>query len=170
MVASAGQGLLGDAASPLFLDADLVPHRSLPPLGFNILMAVFGVVSFAYGTFFLVIGAWPVFGFLGLDVFLVWLAFRMNYRSARQRERIRLGPDTLRVERIGVRGDRREWRFQPYWLRVVFEEKDEETNRLLITSHGRWLALGAFLGPAQRRDLAASLQDALGRWRRHFQP
>ena len=161
---------MSEAASPLFLDAELAPHRSLPPLGFNILMAVFGVVSFAYGTFFLVIGAWPVFGFLGLDVFLVWLAFRINYRSARQRERIRLGPDTLHVERIGVRGDRREWRFQPYWLRVVFEEKDEETNRLLITSHGKWLALGAFLGPAQRRDLAATLQDALGRWRRHFQP
>lgn len=156
-------------AAPLFLDAELAPHRSLPRHGFNILMGVLGAVSFAYGLFFVAIGAWPVFGFFGLDVFLIWLAFHVNYRSARQRERIRLGLDTLLVERIGVRGERREWRFQPYWLRVIFEERDEETNRLLVTSHGRWLALGAFLGPAQRRDLAARLQDALGTWRRHFQ-
>jgi uncharacterized membrane protein len=159
---------MGDAASPVFLDAELAPHRSLPPRGFNILMAALGGVSFAYGLFFLALGAWPVFGFLGLDVFLVWLAFRVNYRSARQRERVRLGLDSLLVERIGVRGERREWRFQPYWLRVVFEEKDEETNRLLVTSHGRSLALATFLGPRQRREFATRLQEALGRWRRHF--
>jgi uncharacterized membrane protein len=154
--------------SPVFLDAVLAPHRSLPLHGFNILMLIAGLVSFVYGMVFVILGAWPVFGFLGLDALLIWLAFRASYRSARQTERIRLLEDRLTVERVDVRGARRNWLFQPYWLRVDFEEEDEATNRLSIRSHGRSLALATFLGPAQRRDFAHRLQSALGDWRAHF--
>jgi uncharacterized membrane protein len=159
-----------DAGAPaqppeVFLDAVLVPHRSLPPAGFLILMAMLGVVSFIAGMIFVLHGAWPVMGFFGLDVGLVYLAFRINYRSARREERVRLAADSLTVERIGVRGDRRRWRFEPAWLRIVFEEIDPETNRLSIRSHGRSLVLGSFLGAAERRDFAAALGAALGRWR-----
>jgi uncharacterized membrane protein len=157
------------ARSPVFLDAVLAPHRSLPRRGFNLLILVVGAVSFVYGIFFVVIGAWPVFGFLGLDVLLIWLAFRASYRSARQREHVRLVEDSLTVERTDIRGERWRWRFQPYWLRVVFEELDEDTNRLAIRSHGRSLALGTFLGPAQRRDFALRLNRALGDWRAHVE-
>lgn len=153
---------------PVFLDAVLRPHRSLPPRGFNILMAVVGVISFGYGMVFVMMGAWPVIGFFGLDVFLIWLAFRLNYRSARRHERVVLLEDRLTVERVGVYGERREWRFQPYWLRVIFVEEDEDTNRLAIASHGNSLTLGSFLGPAQRRDFAGTLTDALARWREHW--
>jgi uncharacterized membrane protein len=157
------------APSPVFLDAVLAPHRSLPRRGFNLLILVVGVVSFVWGLFFVLIGAWPVFGFLGLDVLLIWLAFRANYRSARQREHVRLVEDSLTVERTDRRGERRRWRFQPYWLRVVYEEEDETTNRLALRSHGRSLALGTFLGPAQRRDFALRLDRALGDWRAHVE-
>jgi uncharacterized membrane protein len=157
------------ASPPVFLDVVLRPHRSLPIRGFNVMMAVFGAVSFVYGLAFLVLlHAWPVFCFFGLDVFLVWLAFRLNYRSARQSERVRLVEDSLTVDRTSVRGERASWRFQPYWLRVRFEEKDEHTNRLVITSHGRSLTLASFLGPDQRRDFAARLDDALARWRAYW--
>lgn len=157
------------ARSPVFLDAVLAPHRSLPRRGFNILMLILGVVSFVYGSVFIILGAWPVFGFLGLDVLLVWLAFRASYRSARQREHVRLVEESLTVERTDVRGARRSWLFQPYWLRVVFEEEDEATNRLSIRSHGRSLPLGTFLGPAQRREFAERLQRALGDWRAYIE-
>lgn len=158
------------AAPPVFLDAVLRPHRSLPPRGFNILMLVLGLVSFAYGALFVIIGAWPVFCFFGLDIALIWLAFRLNYRSARQHERVVLAEDTLTVERIGIYGERRRWRFQPYWLRVVFEERDADWNRLAIASHGKSLVLGSFLGPEQRREFALRLKDALARWREHWRP
>jgi uncharacterized membrane protein len=157
------------APSPVFLDAVLAPHRSLPRRGFNILMLILGVVSFVYGSFFILLGAWPVFGFLGLDVLLVWLAFRASYRSSRQSEHVRLVEESLMVECTDVRGARRSWLFQPYWLRVIFEEEDEETNRLSIRSHGRSLPLATFLGPAQRREFAARLQRALGDWRAHIE-
>ncbi|MBV8653271.1 MAG: DUF2244 domain-containing protein [Alphaproteobacteria bacterium] len=156
------------AREGIFLDAVLVPHRSLPPRGFLLLMAVLGAVSFTAGMVFVLQGAWPVMGFFGLDVALVYVAFRINYRSARRQERVRLAEDELTVERIGVRGDRRRWSFQPYWARIVFEEEDEDTNRLTVTSHGRSLVLGSFLGAGERRNFASRLTEALVRWRAHL--
>jgi uncharacterized membrane protein len=156
------------AAPPVFLDAVLIPHRSLPPHGFRVLMVVFGGVSFAIGTLFWLLGAWPVIGFFGLDVVLVYGAFRLSYRSARRREIVRLLDDRLTVESIDVRGRRRQWQFQPYWLRVIFEEKSEEENRLILTSHGRSLIVGSFLAPTERRKFADRLKAALVRWRAHW--
>jgi uncharacterized membrane protein len=156
-------------ASPVFFDAVLYPHRSLPPRGFLVLMLLLGGVSFAAGMSFVLIGAWPIFGYFGLDVLLVYLAFRASYRSARMHEWVRLTKDMLTVERVGQRGERRRWQFQPYWLRVVLEERDQ-TNRLVLTSHGRELVVAGFLGPQERKNFAAALKDALTRWRQHIGP
>jgi uncharacterized membrane protein len=156
-------------ASPVFFDAVLYPHRSLPPQGFMVLMLVLSVVSFAAGVSFVLLGAWPIFGYFGLDVLLVYLAFRASYRSARMHEWVRLTADTLTVERVGQRGERRRWQFQPFWLRVVLEEQ-EETSRLVLASHGRELVVGGFLAPAERRNLAVALKEALSRWRQHIGP
>jgi uncharacterized membrane protein len=155
--------------SPVFFDAVLYPHRSLPPRGFLLLMLVLGGVSFAAGVSFVLIGAWPIFGYFGLDVLLVYIAFRASYRSARMHEWVRLTEHTLTVERVGRRGERRRWHFQPFWLRVVLEEQDE-TNRLVLSSHGREVVVGGFLAPAERKNLAAALKEALTRWRRHIGP
>lgn len=153
----------------MFFDAVLYPHRSLPPQGFVVLMLLLSGVSFAAGVSFVLMGAWPIVGYFGLDVLLVYIAFRASYRSARMHEWVRLTEDTLTVERVGRRGERRRWQFQPFWLRVVLEERDE-TNRLVLTSHGRELVVGGFLAPAERRNLAAALKEALVRWRRHIGP
>ena len=156
-------------AAPVFFDAVLYPHRSLPPQGFVLLMAVLGAVSFAAGMSFVLMGAWPICGYFGIDVLLVYLAFRASYRSARMHEWVRLTEHSLTVERVSQRGERRRWQFQPFWLRVRLEER-EETNRLVLTSHGRELVVGGFLAPQERHSLAAALKDALVRWREHVGP
>jgi uncharacterized membrane protein len=153
------------AAKPVFLDAVLRPHRSLPWRGFLVLMGAFGGVSFAIGLIFVLHGAWPVTGFFGADVGLFYLAFRLSYRSARQFEHVILAEDVLTVERVNIYGGVRRWCFEPFWLRVVFEEEDDDTNRLMVTSHGRSLVLGSFLSPRERKDFATALKQALGRWR-----
>jgi uncharacterized membrane protein len=165
---SAGPAL-AEPIGPVFLERVLLPHRSLPPRGFNLLMLLLGLVSFCVGVGFLALGAWPVCGFFGLDVLLVYIAFRVNYRSARRSETIRLAED-FTVERIGVRGDRRVWRFQPFWLRVVLEERPDESNRLSVRSHGRSLVIADFLPPPARRELARTIGDALRRWRAALNP
>lgn len=154
----------------VFFERVLLPYRSLPPRGFHVLMVSLGLLSVTVGIGFVSIGAWPVFGFFGLDVALLYLAFRLSYRSARQRETLRLAEEEFTVERIGIRGERWFWRFQPFWLRVVLEERGDETNRLFLASHGRTLAIGDFLPPMARREVAQSLRSALARWRAALNP
>src|SRR5690606_38230593 len=103
----------------------------------------------------------PVFGFCGLEVFLIWLCFRLSYRSGRMWERVRLTPAALTVERHLIDGTRQEWSFQPYWLRVVMDDPPEHDSRLTLASHGESLAIGGFLTPEERLDLARALRRAL---------
>jgi uncharacterized membrane protein len=159
----------GPSGRPFF-ERVLTPQRSLPSRNFHLLMGLLGLVSLAAGVGFVAVGAWPVIGFFGLDVALVYLAFRLNYRTARQSETIRLADDVFSVERVGVRGERRNWRFQPFWVRVILEERPGTSNRLLVASHGRSLVIGDFVPPATRRELAATLRDALTRWRNSLNP
>ncbi len=158
------------ATTEPFFERVLLPHRSLPPRGFHALMLLLGLISIVVGVVFVSLGAWPIFGFFGLDVAALYLAFRLSYRSARQREILRLAADDFTVERVDIYGAHRLWRFQPFWLRVVLEERSDESNRLLVASHGRSLVIGDFLGAPMRRELAASLRAALARWRAALNP
>src|SRR5260370_40271436 len=159
-----------EPSGELFFERVLLPHRSLPPRGFHVLMLLLGLVSLAIGIGFVAIGAWPICGFFGLDVAALYLAFRLSYRSARQREVVRLAGADFTVDRIRIYGQRREWRFQPFWLRIILEERPDESNRLLVASHGRSLVIGDFLGAPMRRELAHSLRTALARWRAALNP
>jgi len=154
----------------LFFERVLLPHRSLPPRGFQVLMLLLGLVSLGMGIGFVAIGAWPICGFFGLDVAALYLAFRLSYRSARRREVLRLAGDDFTVERVSIYGERAMWRFQPFWLRIVLEERADESNRLVVASHGRSLVIGDFLGAPMRRELADSLRTALTAWRAALNP
>src|ERR1700741_5435615 len=96
------QGAPAPAPGPF--RAVLTPHRSLGPKGFLALMIAFGAVSFVTGMLFLVMGAWPVLGFFGLDVLLVYVAFRLNYRSGRLYETLDLTPASLVLTRMHPSG------------------------------------------------------------------
>ena len=157
-------------AKPVFFERVLWPHRSLPPRGFRLLMLGLGILSLVAGICFVAAGAWPVCGFFGLDVALLYLAFQLSYRSARQRETLRLAEDQFTVERVDIYGERRLWRFQPFWLKVVLEERRDESNRLVLASHSKSVVIGDFLAPPVRRDLAATLRDVLSRWRAALNP
>jgi uncharacterized membrane protein len=158
------------ASGSPFFEQVLQPHRSLPSRNFHLLMGVLGILSLAVGVAFVSIGAWPVIGFFGLDVGLVYIAFRLNYRSARQSETIRLTDEVFSVERVNVRGQRRSWRFQPFWVRVILDERTEMSNRLMVASHGRSLVIADFVPPDTRRELAATLREVLSRWRNSLNP
>ena len=153
------------APAALYFDAVLRPNRSLGPTGFLVVMGVLTLVSFVAGVVFTLMGAWPVFGFFGLDVALVYLAFRRNYYSGRLTETIRLDDTTLEVVRTQPDGSARSWTFQPYWLRLTEPDPEQEDSQIILSSHGRRLIIGAFLAPAERVDLARALNQALARQR-----
>jgi uncharacterized membrane protein len=155
-----------DTAPPSF-SARLTPHRSLGPKGFVVLMGLVSAVSFTAGLVFWLAGAWPVFCFFGLVVALVYWAFRVNYRAARQWEQVDIAGDNLTVERGRPGQPLRRWSFHPYWVRVEFEERADEdegfiySGPLVLRSHGSSLEIGAFLSPPERREFAAALRAAL---------
>lgn len=139
----------------------LYPHRSLGPKGFLVLMLAIGSVSFVTGMLFLLKGAWPVFGFFGLDVALVYAAFRLNYRSGRLYETIELTPETLTITRVHPSGQRESFDFNPYWVRVRLAEAPHGGTDLRLASHGREFAFARFLTDDERRDLSDALSGAL---------
>lgn len=151
--------------TPIFA-ATLEPHRSLSPRGFVVLMSAIVAVAFGAGLAFALVGAWPVFGFFGLDVVLIYVAFKASYRSGRMYETLRLTEDALTVERVEADRRHRSWRFQPYWLRVEMDDPPKHESQLTLASHGRRLVVGAFLTPEERLELARALGAALERLRR----
>ncbi len=157
----------GNAADPKIFSAVITPHRSLGPTGFLVFMLCIGGLSFVSGIAFVVMGAWPIFGFFGLDVLLVYLAFRANYRSARAYEEVTVTATELTVRQVSHRGRVREWTLNPLWVRldrIVHEEFGIE--RLFLVSHGRRLPIAAFLGPAEKASFAHALTEALTEARR----
>lgn len=152
---------------PTIFSAVIAPHRSLGRAGFLLLMAIFGGVSFVAGMVFLSAGAWPVFGFFGLDVALLYWAFRLNYRHAAAYEEVTMTPAALTVRKVSHRGRAREWMLNPLWVKldkVVHEEFGIE--RLLLVSRGKRLAIASFLGPAEKASFAKELGRALNEAKR----
>ena len=82
-------------------------------------------------------GAWPVFGFFGLDVLVIYWAFRINFRRAKAIEEISVTPSELRVRRVSHRGHVVEWVLNPLWVQL-----DQKTHaefgieKLYLVSQG----------------------------------
>lgn len=148
-------------AEPEPFRAVLTPHRSLGPKGFLALMIALGTISFMTGVMFLAAGAWPVFGFFGLDVLLVYVAFRLNYRSGRLYETLEITPAQFILTRVHPSGRREQFGCNPYWARVNLREWPDGRTALSVISRGTELAFGAFLTDDERRDLASAVRDAL---------
>ena len=130
-------------------------------------MGFVAVVSFIGGVAFLVIGAWPVGFFFGLDVLLIYWAFRVNYRAAEAYEQVTVTPSELRVRRVTHKGKVSEWSLNPLWTRLDREtHEDFGLLRLSLVSRGRKLAVGSFLGPAERESFAEALSAAIGQAKR----
>ena len=145
----------------------LTPHRSLDARGFRQLLAVFCVCGAFSSLPFVVMGAWPVAGFMGLDVLLLYVAFKANFRSARAYEDIRVTPLELRVEKVNARGTRRRFVFNPLFTRLERREIQEfGVVRLDLVARERRVEVAGFLGPAARGEFAGELQSALSRARR----
>ncbi len=156
-----------DPYSAQIFAARLTPHRSLSRRNFHVLLAVFSGMAFATTLPFLILGAWPVAGFMGLDVLIFWWAFRANFRSARAYEDVTVTPLELSVAKVSPRGARREWRFNPIWVRLQRKEDEEYgLERLDIVARGQHLEVGGFLGPDARAEFAGKLSLALAEARR----
>ena len=147
---------------PTLFSARVTPHRSLNRTGFVVLMTFVGAVSFIAGVAFWMMGAWPVLGFFGLDVLVIYWAFRINFRSAEATEDIVVTPTELRVRRVSHRGQVMEWTLNPLWVQLE-QTGDPEfgIERLYLVSRGRRVSVGYFLGPDEKASFYKALLAAL---------
>ncbi|XSG81786.1 MAG: DUF2244 domain-containing protein [Methyloligella sp. ZOD6] len=139
----------------------LTPNRSLGPTGFLVLMSIISGISFVTGLVFWMMGAWPVMGFFGLDVALIYIAFRASYRAGRLHETVDLTDEALTVTRVQPSGRTQSWKFNPYWVRVAVEPRVGRCSEMSLASHGDRLVFGAFLTDEERDEFAGALRSAI---------
>ena len=152
-----------DDTKPKTWRATLTPHRSLSREGFLILMTVIVGLNLTVGMFFYVIGAWPVVGFMGLDVALIWWAFRANFADARRAEHIEITCDELVLRRLAEDRPAQEQRFARRWVRVELEQDKERelVGPLYLRFGGKRTEIASFLGAQERLSFANALKAAL---------
>jgi len=155
------------AGEPTLFSALVTPHRSLSGTGFLVVMGVIAGISFVGGVLFLAMGAWPIMPFLGLDVLLIYWAFRVNYRAAAAYEEVTVTPSELHVKKVSAKGQVAEWSLNPVWVRLERETHEEfGLLRLFLVSQGRKLAVAGFLSPSEKESFAKALGDAIGEAKR----
>ncbi|WP_367716325.1 DUF2244 domain-containing protein [Nitratireductor sp. GISD-1A_MAKvit] len=149
------------ADAPVF-QALLTPYRSLTTRGFTILMGILLLVWLTIGAFSLKIGAWPVFGFFGLDILAIYIAFRLNYRAARVREEVRLSRTSLDIRKVPPSGQAEEHCFNPFWTRFRIDRHDEiGITDMAVEMRDKRVSLGSFLNPDGRESFALAFAKAL---------
>jgi uncharacterized membrane protein len=159
--------MTADNLEPTIFSAVITPHRSLGRVGFLVLMGVFAGISFVAGIVFLIAGAWPVFGFFGLDVLLLYWAFRLNYRHAGAYEEVKVTPSALTVRKVSHHGRVREWVLNPLWVKLDMTELHEfGIERLFLVARDKQLTIANFLGPDEKATFARALGTALNEAKR----
>jgi uncharacterized membrane protein len=154
------------ATNPIYATR-LTPYRSMTPYAFKNVIIVFCCVNLALSLPFFIMGAWPVAGFMGLDVLGLYIAFKVNFRSASAYETVEVTPVELVFAKVSAGGRREVWRFNPSWVRLEQETHEEfGTERVALVSRGESVEIGAFLGPEQKAALARDLSRALAAARR----
>lgn len=141
----------------------LTPHRSLTRQGFVTVMVLIAALNLLAGGVFLAIGAWPVVGFCGLDVLIMYWAFRRNFADSECAERLIARGDALTLQRLAKQDAPQETIFNRRWVKVELEHDEDRdlTGRLLLRSHGQSHEIASFLGADERISLAKALRRAI---------
>tara|TARA_E500000331_G_C17213002_1_gene694622 strand:+ start:981 stop:1445 length:465 start_codon:yes stop_codon:yes gene_type:complete len=145
----------------IFLDITVLPYRSLSKKGFKNLMFIVCFVFFSVGVFFWHIGAWPVFGFLGLDVLLLYYAFKINYKSGEIFETLKIIRDNFLITRNFPSGKKQIWNLEPYWTKVEISNPRRNQHNLIVKSRDKVVLLGSFLNYKDKKKLREKIESAL---------
>jgi uncharacterized membrane protein len=147
--------------APLFV-ARLTPYRSLSRKGFRILMLGLGSVCFTIGIVFWSLGFWPVMGFMGLDVALVYFAFRSSYAQARGYEDVSVSRAAVHLRQVSHRGKVAEHDFPQFGTRLEVDRHEEiGITQMRIANRARVVTFGSMLNPMNRDSFANAFAKAL---------
>jgi len=152
---------MNDEVRPLYMDAVIQPNRSLSTRGMWIVLGVFALFNLWIAVFLIMIGAYPVPIFLGLDLVGVLIAFRIYSRRAARAERVRVDADRITVSQENAQGARTVWSSPTAFTRIRFEGDPEQARHLSLDLSGRSIAIGQALGADERERLHHRLRAAM---------
>jgi uncharacterized membrane protein len=152
--------------STIYLDAVLEPPRSLSRRGLNRVMMILGGMSFVSGLAFLLMGAWPVTGFMGLEVLAVWLGFQWSARAQMARTYVCVTADAVTLRKVDGWGRERRARMSSFFARVEYDSAASGPHALRLATSRVVYPLGEHLTPRERETFARRLSEALGEARR----
>ncbi|HET6431967.1 DUF2244 domain-containing protein [Dyella sp.] len=142
------------------------PNRALSRTGLRRLIMVLAALVLTTAA----LGAWqgnvfaPLFALV--ESVAMACALSVAWRSGDRGERITLDETSLEVRSLP--GQRR-MHFQSHWVRVRLKP-GRGRHRLVLSSHGRELEIGAFLADEERTELSRKLMVLLaefdGQWRK----
>ena len=152
-------------ARPLF-SAKLTPHRSLGQRGYRVIIAVVALAATVPAITFYSLGAWPIIGFLGLDVALIAWAMWASLKDGKRYEQVTLWRDQLELKQVDGAGKEMLVRFNPSLVKLVVDrDYNERTTGLHLRTRDRDVVLGAFLNNDEKSSFAKAFGTALKRAR-----
>jgi uncharacterized membrane protein len=136
-------------------------NNSLSATGRALVLGSLVTISFAISLAFAYFGAWLVLPFAGLEMAVLWLAFRHAQLHAADFESLAIKGDQVLVERWD-RGKLSRWELNRYWAQVVVEKGAVPGHSVLaLRSHGRQVEFGQHLTEEQRLAVAQTLKQQL---------
>ncbi len=141
---------------PVLMDAVLAPNRSLSRQARRLLIVAFAIANAVPAIFFFLQGAFPVSGFMGLDVLALIWALHANERSGKARERVQVSPASIQVTRRAPNEKESHYATNPIWARV-----QEDARAVRIRAGASDVSVAGFLAPFERAAFAEALKAAL---------
>ena len=150
------------ASNDIVFSARLTPYRSLNQQGFTILIGLVGAVCFVIGMVFFALGLWPVLGFMGLDVALIYWAFKSNYRAARAYEDVEISRRHVLLRKVNPKGIASNHEFPQFGTRFEIERHTEiGITKMQLSHRSNSVEFGYFLNPLDRDSFASAFQKAM---------
>ncbi|WP_240231273.1 DUF2244 domain-containing protein [Devosia lacusdianchii] len=147
--------------TPLFA-AELTPNRSLGSRGVWVVVGLCALFAALPTLIFLSLGAWPIVGFMALDVVAIAVALYVSLRRGKRREHVTVWADQLEWAAIDAKGGKTLRRFNPKTVRLVLDRDADEKTVALRLRHGKdELEVGSFLNPDDKSSFAKALGTAL---------
>lgn len=153
-----------ETQSETIFSARLMPYRSLGKKGFMFLMIFVVITCTISGVLFLHMGAWPVFIFFGLDILLVWLAFKLNYRAAKGYEEVAVSRELIEVRQFAPTGRITTHSFNPFWTKFKIDRHEEYgVMKLALLTKDSELEFGKFLNADDKESFAKAFGGAFAK-------
>tara|TARA_B100001059_G_scaffold235898_1_gene283598 strand:+ start:203 stop:676 length:474 start_codon:yes stop_codon:yes gene_type:complete len=151
-----------------YLDIKIYRNQSLTTRGLYILMFFITIPASYIGISFYVLGAWPVLGFMGFEILLIYIAFKILFYKNKFYEHIILDNEKLNILFKKKNKIIKKIELEPTWVQVKIEKIYENEDTLIVSSHGKKIILANYLIPEERLKLAGKIKSGLREWKNQY--